>query len=109
MNSIVFTPREAATHGYPWTFVYFHGDAQSEVGRVHPKITQTDLVVGNAPRPALAAGETRIVRGTLFSKNVTGYLWADNHGEMHGLICYDTDRGSCEYADRKMNELVICV
>ncbi|MEN7527887.1 hypothetical protein [Cupriavidus sp. DL-D2] len=105
--TIQFQPREVATRGYPWTFVYFHGDAQSEVSRVHPQVHQTDLVVANIPRPNLAAGETRIERGTLFGKNVTAHLWADHHGEMHGLVCSDTDRGSCEYAERKMQKLEI--
>lgn len=105
--SIVFSPREGATQGYPWPFIYFHGDAEMEVGRVHPQIRETDLVLANAPRPNLIAGETRIVRGTLFGKNVTAHLWADHHGEMHGLVCYDTDRGSCEYAQRKLEKLEI--
>ncbi|MGO4302219.1 hypothetical protein [Cupriavidus sp. RAF12] len=105
--TILFTPREIATSGYPWTYVYFHGTAETEVGQAHPQIRETDLVVANIPRPNLTAGQTRTVRGTLFGKNVTAHLWADHHGEMHGLVCSDTDRGSCEYAERKMQKLEI--
>ena len=84
---------------FPWSFIYFHGEAERIAGRFVPE-SAPDLSGGNVPRPE----EVGIYRVYLHGHKAFVFVWmmdSTYSKYLSGLICLARDSSAMRQAYKK--------